>query len=82
MNLVDSIQRGLDWLATPRHLPGRWEMQTQRGRRVEMEVVSFAIRTPIAGGATLRIPVFLMFMPVGSSPIHEFDVREEKGDDA
>jgi hypothetical protein len=82
MNLVDSIQRGLDWLATPKQLPGRWEMQTQRGRRMEMEVVSFAIRTPIAGGTTLRIPVFLMFMPAGSSPIEGTQARDEKDTDS
>jgi hypothetical protein len=80
MNLVESIERGLDWLATPKRLPGRLEMQTQRGRRLEVEVVSFAIRTPITGDATLRIPVFLIILPVGSSPIQGSQAGEEKDD--
>ena len=67
--MVESIERGLDWLSTPKRLPGRLEMETQRGRRLELEVVSFAIRMPIAGGVLLRLPVFMMVMPVGSSPI-------------
>ncbi|MBB4852732.1 hypothetical protein HNP40_000098 [Mycobacteroides chelonae] len=69
MNVVESIERGLDWLATPRHLPGRLEMETRRGRRLELEVVSVAIRLPILSGATVRLPVFVMLMPAGSSPI-------------
>jgi hypothetical protein len=77
MNLVESIERGLDWLSTPKSLPGRLEMQTQRGRRLEMEVVSFAIRVPIASGAMVRIPVFMMIMPVGSSPIRGSQARTE-----
>jgi hypothetical protein len=78
MNLVGSIERGLGWLASPKSLPGRLEMQTQRGRRLEMEVVSFAIRMPIAGGAVLKFPVFMMVMPVGSSPLQGTDVNPEK----
>ncbi|OMC34087.1 hypothetical protein A5740_10620 [Mycobacterium sp. GA-1841] len=69
MNLLESIERGLDWLATPRHLPGRLEMETQRGKRLELEVVSFAIRMPVAGGVTVKVPVFLMLMPSGSSAL-------------
>jgi hypothetical protein len=80
MNVVESIERGLNWLATPRRLPGRLEMQTQRGRRVEVEVVSFAIRTPITGDATLRIPVFLRVLPAGSSPIDGSQAREHDDD--
>ncbi len=41
MNLLESIERGLDWLATPKRLPGHLEMETQRGRRLELEVVSW-----------------------------------------
>ncbi len=68
MNL-ESIERGLDWLKSPKYLPGRLEMETQRGRRLELEIISFRLRLPI-GGVVLKFPVFMMFMPVGSSPIH------------
>jgi hypothetical protein len=81
MNLVESIERSLGWLTTPKGLPGRLEMQTQRGRRLEMEIVSFAIRMPIPGGAMLRIPVFMMIMPTGSSPIQGSHVRSEQDND-
>ncbi|MDV3126109.1 hypothetical protein M1247_14370 [Mycobacterium sp. 21AC1] len=80
MNLVESIERGLDWLAAPKRLPGRLEMETQRGKRLELEVVSFAIRVPVAGGALLRIPVFFMVMPSGSSPIEGSHARSEDKD--
>jgi hypothetical protein len=69
MNLVRSIERGLDWLAAPKRLPGRLEMETQRGKRLELEVVSFTVRMPIAGGTVVRVPLFFMVMPRGSSPI-------------
>lgn len=65
----EAIERGLDWLKSPKYLPGRLEMETQRGRRLEMEIVSFKLRIPIAG-AVLKFPVFMMIMPAGSSPIH------------
>jgi hypothetical protein len=81
MNLLESIERGLDWLATPRHLPGRLEMETQRGKRLELEVVSFAIRMPVGGGVKLKIPVFVMVMPSGSSPLQGSEVRSEPADD-
>ena len=81
MNLVESIERSLDWLSTPKHLPGRLEMQTQRGKRLELEIVSFAIRVPIPGGAMLRIPVFMMIMPIGSSPIEGSHARSEQDND-
>ncbi|MGV0837950.1 hypothetical protein [Mycolicibacterium thermoresistibile] len=75
MNLVESVERGLNWLASPKRLPGRLEMETQRGKRLELEVVSLAIRAPVAGGVTLRFPVFFMVMPRGSSPIEGSAVR-------
>jgi hypothetical protein len=78
MNLGKSIERGLDWLATPRRLPGRLEMETQRGKRMEVEVVSFALRMPIAGGVTMRLPIFLRVMPAGSSPIEGSHARSEQ----
>ncbi|CAJ1587146.1 hypothetical protein [[Mycobacterium] wendilense] len=67
MNLVESIERGLDWLAAPKRLPGRLEMETQRGRRLELEVVSFTVRAPV-GGVTVKIPLFMMVLPRGTSP--------------
>ncbi|MDH6195684.1 hypothetical protein M2272_002324 [Mycobacterium frederiksbergense] len=80
MNLLESIERGLDWLATPKRLPGHLEMETQRGKRLELEVVSFAIRMPVGGGIKLRVPVFVMLMPSGSSPLEGSQVRPEKDD--
>jgi hypothetical protein len=78
MNL-ESIERGLNWLATPKRLPGRLEMETQRGRRLEMEVVSFTIRVPIAG-MVVRLPVFILIMPIGSSPIQTTLAHTESHD--
>lgn len=81
MNVADSIARGLDWLATPRQLTGRLEMETRRGRRLELEVVSFRVKLPLAGGAVVRIPVFMMVMPAGSSPVEGTDVHSGEGRD-
>lgn len=78
MSLVESIERGLDWLSSSKRFPGRLEMQTQRGRRLEIEVVSFAVRIPIPGGAKLSIPVFVMIMPIGSSPIEGSRVHSQQ----
>lgn len=75
----ESIERGLDWLATPRFLPGRLEMETQRGRRLEMEIVSYKLRVPIAG-LVLKFPVFMTIMPAGSSPIQGTPPRSERDD--
>ena len=80
MNLVRSIERGLDWLATPRQLPGRLEMETQRGKRLELEVVSFAVRMPVAVGTVVRVPLFVMLMPRGSSPIESTQVSADDRD--
>jgi hypothetical protein len=81
MKLVESIERGLEWLSTPRWIPGRLEMETQRGKRLEIEVVSFAMRVPIPGGAVVRIPVFVAIMPAGSSPIQSARVPSEQNDE-
>lgn len=81
MTLVESIERGLDWLARPRWIPGRLEMETQRGKRLELEVVSFRMRVPIRGGAVVRIPVFVAIMPAGSSPIQGAQVATEENDE-
>lgn len=69
MSLLQSIAHGLDWLATPRSLPGRLEMETQRGKRFELEVVSFTIRMPVGSGVKLKLPVFVMLMPSGTSAL-------------
>ena len=69
MSLLESIERGLDWLATPKRLPGHLEMETQRGKRLELEVVSLAIRMPVGGGVKLKLPVFVMVVPAGSSAL-------------
>ncbi|CPZ44617.1 Hypothetical protein ERS075648_03086 [Mycobacteroides abscessus] len=53
-------------------------METRRGRRLELEVVSVAIRLPILSGAVVRLPVFVMLMPAGSSPISGTDVTAEQ----
>lgn len=67
MNL-EAIERGLDWLATPKYLPGRLEMETQRGQRLALEIISFKLRVPI-GNLVLKFPVFMMIMPVEASRI-------------
>jgi hypothetical protein len=77
MKLFESIERGLAWLSTPRWIPGRMEMETRRGKRLELEIVSFTIRVPVPGGAKVRLPVFVAIMPVGSSPIEGTHVRPE-----
>jgi hypothetical protein len=81
MNLVQSIERGLEWLSTPRWIPGRLEMETQRGKRLEMEIVSYSMRVPIPGGAVVRIPVFIAIMPAGSSPIQGSRVPSNQNDE-
>ncbi|MBU8808380.1 hypothetical protein [Mycolicibacterium goodii] len=80
MNLVRTIERGLEWLATPKQLPGRLEMETQRGKRLELEIVSFAVRMPVAGGTVVRVPLFFMVMPRGSSPIEGTQASTDDGD--
>jgi len=79
MSLVQSIERGLGWLAAPKRLPGRLEMETQRGKRLELEVVSFAVRMPIAGGAVVKVPLFFMLMPRGSSPLDRPQANADEG---
>jgi hypothetical protein len=78
MKLFESIERGLEWLSTPRWIPGRMEMETRRGKRLELEIVSFTIRVPISGGAKVSFPVFVAILPVGSSPIEGTHVRPEQ----
>ncbi|BBY24017.1 hypothetical protein [Mycobacterium stomatepiae] len=68
MNLVESIQRGISWLATPHYLNPHLEMQTRPiGRTaLEMEIVSCAFA---GGGATLKFPVAMLILPAGASPV-------------
>ncbi|MGO4442781.1 hypothetical protein AB4Z42_05440 [Mycobacterium sp. 2YAF39] len=80
MSLVESIERGLAWLSTPRWIPGRMEMETRRGKRLELEIISFTVRVPVPGGAKLTLPVFVAILPVGSSPIEGTHVRSEQGE--
>lgn len=79
MSLLESIERGLDWLATPKRLPGHLEMETQRGKRLELEVVSLAIRMPVGGGVKLKLPVFVMVVPAGSSALQSSQDPAEQG---
>lgn len=68
MNLVESIQRGLNWLATPHYVKPHLDMETRPIRRtpLEMEVVYCTIS---GGNATLKFPVTMMILPMGSSPV-------------
>lgn len=80
MSLLESIERGLDWLATPKRLPGHLEMETQRGKRLELEVVSLAVRMPVGGGVKLKLPVFVMVVPAGSSALQSSQDPTEQSD--
>jgi hypothetical protein len=77
-DLVQSIGRGLARLRET-----RWDLQTQplREMRLEMQIVFFAIKTPIAGNRTLRIPALMMIKRVGSSPIEKLDGDPEPDND-
>jgi hypothetical protein len=68
MNLVESIQRGLNWLATPHYLEPRLDMETRPIRQtpLEMEVVYCTIS---GGNAMLKFPMTMMILPTGSSPV-------------
>ncbi|GLE53466.1 hypothetical protein [Mycobacterium montefiorense] len=68
MNLVDSIQRGLNWLATPHYLEPHLEMETRPIRQapLEMEIVYCTLSR---GSATLKFPVTMMILPTGASPV-------------
>jgi hypothetical protein len=68
MNVVESIQRGLNWLATPHYLRTHLDMETrplgQTG--LELEIVSCTIST---GTAVLKFPMTMLILPTGTSPI-------------
>lgn len=68
MNLVQSIRRGLNWLATPHYLEPRLDMQTRPigQTSLELEVVYGTISS---GKATLKFPLTMLILPTGASPI-------------
>jgi hypothetical protein len=70
MNLVQSIQRGLNWLATPHYLEPRLDMQTRPIRQtpLEMEVLYGTISS---GNVTLKFPLAMLLLPTGASPIRK-----------
>jgi hypothetical protein len=65
-DLVGSIGRSLTRLRET-----RFDLKTQplREMRLEMQIVFFAIKTPLAGGRTLKIPALVMLRRLGSSDI-------------
>jgi hypothetical protein len=77
-DLVGSIGRGLTRLRET-----RLDLQTQplREMRLEMQIVFFAIKTPIAGGRTLKIPALMMIRRVGSSDIVALNESPESDSD-
>lgn len=46
----------------------RWDMYAQplREARLEMDIVYFAVRLPLASGVTLRVPLLTMIKPLPS----------------
>ena len=77
-DLVGSIGRSLTRLRET-----RLDLQTQplREMRLEMQIVFFAIKTPLAGGRTLKIPALMMIRRMGSSEIRPADAGSEKDSD-
>jgi hypothetical protein len=77
-DLVGSIGRSITRLRET-----RLDLQTQplREMRLEMQIVFFAIKTPISGGRTLRIPALVMLRRVGSSEIRPADASPDKDSD-
>ncbi|SPM39785.1 hypothetical protein K875_02364 [Mycobacterium numidiamassiliense] len=69
-DLVGSIGRSLTRLRET-----RFDLKTQplREMRLEMQIVFFAIKTPLAGGRTLKIPALVMLRRLGSSEIQSRD---------
>jgi hypothetical protein len=68
MNLVESIQRGINWLATPHRLEPRLDMETRpiRPTPLEMEIVFCTISS---GSAALKFPMSMLILPTGASPV-------------
>jgi hypothetical protein len=76
-DLVGSIGRGLTRLRET-----RFDLKTQplREVRLEMQIVFFAIKTPLAGGRTLKIPALMMLRRVESSDLPALDGPEPDSD--
>jgi hypothetical protein len=74
MNLVDSIHRGLNWLATPHYLKPRLDMETRpiRPTPLEMEIVFCTISS---GNAALKFPMSMLILPTGASPVRHQAVQ-------
>jgi hypothetical protein len=68
MNLVESIQRGLNWLATPRYLRTHLEMETRPIQQMPLEL-EIVYCTITKGEAVLKFPMTLMILPKGTSPV-------------
>jgi hypothetical protein len=68
MNLVESIERRLKWLASPHYLQARLDMETRpiQQMRLELEIVYCTISR---GETMLKFPVTMLVLPTGSSPI-------------
>jgi hypothetical protein len=68
MNLVESLKRSLNWLATPHYIEPRLEMETRPFQRLplELEIVFCSLSK---GDATLKFPMTMMVLPKGSSPV-------------
>ncbi|WP_245835882.1 hypothetical protein [Mycobacterium rhizamassiliense] len=68
--LVDSIGRGLARLRET-----RLDLQTTplREMRLELQIVFFAIKTPLGAGTTVRIPALVMLRRVGSSDLGQLN---------
>lgn len=68
MSVVESIQRGLNWLATPHHLEPHLEMETRPIAKLplEMEIVYCTIS---GSGAALKFPLTMLFLATGASPV-------------
>jgi hypothetical protein len=68
MNLVESIERRLKWLASQHYLQARLDMETRpiQQMRLELETVYCTISR---GETMLKFPVTMLILPTGSSPI-------------
>lgn len=68
MKLIESIERGLNWLATPHYLKPRLEMETRAiGQTpLEMEIVYCTITR---GAAMVKLPLSMLILPTWASPV-------------
>lgn len=68
MNLVEPIQRGLNWLSTPHYVRARLDMQTRPVQQLPLEA-EIVYCTISQGGVELKFPVTVMLLPKGVSPV-------------